>query len=67
MFVLSILLNVPGVKICIFSTGKRASSNLMTEILDRLRHIEGGTERILKSNQEQENNTIHPTRARREN
>ena len=53
MFVLAILLHVPGIRICIFSTGKRASSAIMTEILDRLKHVEGGMDRLVKSNQEQ--------------
>lgn len=53
MYVIAVLLNVPGVRICIFSTGKRASSGLMREILDRLKHIEGGTDRIVKHNQEE--------------
>jgi hypothetical protein len=53
MFVLAMLLNVPGIRICIFSTGKRASGGLMLEIMDRLREIPDGNSRILKQNQEQ--------------
>jgi hypothetical protein len=32
MFVLSMMLCLPGVRVCVFSTGKRASSGLMQEI-----------------------------------
>lgn len=55
------LLNVPGIKICIFSTGKRASGGLMLEIMDRLREIPGGSSRILKQNQEQVRDHSHET------
>lgn len=51
MYCLTLLLCVPGIRICVFSTGKRASSGLSTEIMDRLNHVENGLDRILKSNQ----------------
>lgn len=59
MFVCAMLLSCPGIKICIFSTGKRASSNLMQEIMDRLSFIEGGRERVVKHNQEQVSFTLY--------
>ena len=53
MFVLALLLACPGIRICVFSTSQRASSNLVQEIKDRLSHLPGGTERIVRSNSEQ--------------
>ena len=53
MFVLAIMLNVPGIRICIFSTGKRASSSLMATIMQLLQGMDGGVDRIVKKNEEQ--------------
>jgi hypothetical protein len=53
LFVLALLVNVPGIRICIFSTGKRASGGLLQIVLDFLQKVEGGRERILKQNQEE--------------
>ncbi len=53
LFVLACLLCIPRVRICIFSTGKRASGGLMTELLSYLKNIPGGRRRIVKSNSEQ--------------
>lgn len=52
-FVLSLLVNVPGIRLCIFSTGKRASGSLLQIVLDFLQKVPGGRERILKQNQEE--------------
>ena len=52
-FVLALLVNVPGIKVAIFSTGKRASGNLLQLILDYLNRIPGCQDRILKSTQEE--------------
>lgn len=52
LYVLAMLLVCPGIKICIFSTGKRASGTLMTEIMDRMTFIEGAASRVTKNNQE---------------
>jgi hypothetical protein len=57
MFVLALLLTVPGLRICLFSTGKRASSGLLLEISDLLNKIPGGRERVAKMNQEQASDT----------
>jgi hypothetical protein len=53
MFVAAVLENCPGIKICIFSTGQRASSGLMSEIKKLLKKIPNGTERIVKETQEE--------------
>lgn len=50
---LSLLVNVPGIKICIYSTGKRASGSLLQIVLDFLQKVPGGSERIMKQNQEE--------------
>lgn len=52
MLMLALLLWCEGLRICIFSTGKRASAALMLEIMDRLKFVPGGSDRILKKNQE---------------
>jgi hypothetical protein len=39
--------------VCVFSTGKRASGNLMTIILDFLAKVPGGIDRISRNNQEE--------------
>jgi hypothetical protein len=53
MYVLAILLACPGVKICVFSTGKRASGGLTVEIMDRIRFLPDASKRVIKQNQEQ--------------
>jgi branched-subunit amino acid transport protein len=53
MFCVAVLENVPGIKICIFSTGQRASSALMTEIKRLLKKVPNGTDRIVKETQEE--------------
>ena len=51
-YVLSLMLSVPGIRVCVFSTGKRASSSLMEIIKQFMNQIPGLNERILKDNQE---------------
>ena len=51
--VLALLLNVPGIRVSIFSTGKRASGSLLQIILDFLQKVPGGRDRLLKTNQEE--------------
>lgn len=53
MFVASVLLNVPGIKVAVFSTGHRASNWLMMKVAKFINDIEGGGERICRQNQEQ--------------
>lgn len=53
MFVVAVLLSVPGIKIAIFSTGKRASSSLMKIALEMLGKIKGATRRICKETSEE--------------
>jgi hypothetical protein len=53
MYVLALLLHVPGIRVCIFSTGKRASGKLVGEIMERIKNIPGATKRVIKQNQEQ--------------
>lgn len=53
MFAAAMLLHVPGVKIAVFSTGRRASSGLMSEILRRMNHVPGAQKRILKQTEEE--------------
>lgn len=52
LFCTAVLLNVPDLRICIFSTGKRASGSLMAEIVAMLTKS-GFANRIVKQNQEQ--------------
>jgi hypothetical protein len=52
MFVASTLLNVPGIKIAIFSTGKRASGGLTDLTYQKILKIKGGYERVVKKNEE---------------
>lgn len=52
MFVLAIMLCVPGIRLCVFSTGKRASGSLMEIVLTFLLKIPGAKNRIVKQNQE---------------
>ena len=49
--VLALLINVPGIRVSIFSTGKRASGSLLQIVLDFLQKVPGGRDRILKTNQ----------------
>lgn len=53
IFVLALLVCVPGIRICVFSTGKRASGSLMQIVLDFLQKVPGGSERVMKQNQEE--------------
>jgi hypothetical protein len=53
MFTLALLLCVPGIRICIFSTGKRASGGLMEIIMKLLNETGNSKQRIVKRNQEQ--------------
>jgi hypothetical protein len=53
MFVLSLMLAVPGIRICIFSTGKRASSSLMEIITQFMANVPGLNARKVKENQEE--------------
>ena len=52
MLCASLLLAVPGIKICVFSTGKRASNSLMKEVKRFVDLIPGGTSRVIVENQE---------------
>lgn len=52
MFVAAMLLCCPDIKVCVFSTGKRASGSLMAEIVTLLTKA-GHKDRIIKQNQEQ--------------
>lgn len=52
MFVVALLLCCPGLRICIFSTGKRASSSLMLEVTSIITRM-GHADRVVKRNQEQ--------------
>jgi hypothetical protein len=53
MFVLALLHSCPGIRIAIFSTGRRASGSLMSIVLDFLIKIPGAKERICKQNEEE--------------
>lgn len=53
LFVVALLLCVPGIQIGVFSTGKRASGSLMAIVCDFLQRIPGASERIVKKNEEQ--------------
>lgn len=53
MFVASILLNIPGIKVAVFSTGHRASNWLMRKVAKFINDIEGGGARICRQNQEE--------------
>jgi hypothetical protein len=52
LFVTAMLLCVPGIKIAIFSTGKRASTGLTDLVRTFLKFIPGASERICERNQE---------------
>ena len=53
MFVLSMMLSCPGIRICVFSTGKRASSSLMEIITQFMGNVDGLNARKVKENQEE--------------
>lgn len=53
LFVVSVLLNVPGIKIAIFSTGRRASGSLMKIALGFLDKIPSAYRRICKFSNEE--------------
>jgi hypothetical protein len=53
MFVLSLMLAVPGIRICVFSTGKRASTSLMEIILQFMGNVPELDGRKVKENQEE--------------
>lgn len=53
MFVAALLVCVPGIRINVFSTGKRASGNLMELVQMFIAKVPGATERIVKKNEEQ--------------
>jgi len=52
-FVLALMLSVPGIRICVFSTGKRASGSLMEIVLQFIGNVEGLGRRLVKQNQEE--------------
>jgi hypothetical protein len=53
MFVAALLMCVPGIRVAVFSTGKRASSWLMRKVVKFIKDIEGGADRIVRQNQEE--------------
>lgn len=53
MFVAALLLTIPGIKICVYSTGKRASSSLTSSTVRFVCKIQGGQRRIIRKNQEE--------------
>jgi len=53
MFVLCFMLACPGIRICVFSTGKRASTSLMEIICQFMGNVPGLLGRIVKQNQEE--------------
>jgi hypothetical protein len=52
LFVASLLLSVPGIKIAVFSTGRRASGSLTKLVRSFLKFIPGAQERVVESNME---------------
>lgn len=52
LFVLALMLAVPGIRVCVFSTGKRASGSLMEIMLQFMGNVDGLKDRIVKQNQE---------------
>ena len=52
-YVLALLLAVPGIRICIFSTGRRASGSLLQIVIDFLMKQKGGANHVVKSSQEE--------------
>jgi hypothetical protein len=53
MFVLALALSVPGIRICIFSTGSRASGSLVNIMKMFMKNIPGAEARICKSSAEE--------------
>ncbi len=53
IFVISLLLCVPGIRICLFSTTKRTSGNLVEIIKVCMNNIPGARQRICKETQEE--------------
>jgi hypothetical protein len=53
MFVVAMLLNVPGLRICIFSTGSRASASLTKIAMSFVHKIKGADARICKQTNEE--------------
>jgi hypothetical protein len=53
MFVLAMMLCVPGIKIAIFSTGSRASGSLYDIIMTMLTEVPGAFQRIVRNTKEQ--------------
>jgi hypothetical protein len=52
MITAAMLLNVPGLRVIIVSTGGRASSSLTETVIKFIEYTKGGKERIIKRNQE---------------
>ncbi len=52
MYVTALLLNVPGIRIACFSTGKRASGSLMEIVGSMISKVDGGYQRIIRRTQE---------------
>jgi len=53
MFCGAYILSVPRSEVCIFSTGKRASTKLLELISTLVKRTPGGAERVCKQNQEE--------------
>ena len=58
MFIGAMLLCCADIRICVFSTGKRASGSLMSEVVALLTRT-NNQNRIIKQNQEQARDRIH--------
>ncbi len=52
MFVAALLLDVPGLTIAVFSTGKRASGSLTELVKKMICNVKGGAARVVKASQE---------------
>ena len=53
LFVLALMLACPGIRVCVFSTGKRASGSLMEIMLQFLGNVPSLRGRVAKQNQEE--------------
>lgn len=53
MFVAAVMLNVPGIKVAVYSTAKRTSGGVMAKVCEYIRMIEGAMDRVIVRNQEQ--------------
>jgi hypothetical protein len=53
LFVLALMLACPGIRVCVFSTGKRASSSLMEIMMQFMNNVPSLQQRIVKQNQEE--------------